>query len=118
MLHIFLKKNGLGEDHVVVNGNNLIRAVVDYFTDIVRIKEFHPITNTNKEKIISYMTYWLLKRKPLQAVKDFEGCEFINELFVNNYIIATLLKEIKIDNDMKKKNLSFGNFYTMLFLGY
>jgi len=114
MLHEFIRKYKLGKD-VVVNGNNLIRAVVDYFTDVVRIKEFHTIKKINKEKITSYAAYWLLKRKPLQAVKDFDGCEFINELFVCSFIISIISKERKIDNNMKSKNSSFNNFYNMLF---
>jgi len=115
MLHEFVKKYKLGNSLVVVSGNNLIRAVVDFFTDVVRIKELHSIKKINKEKIISYTAYWLLKRKPLQAVKDFDGCEFINELFVCSFITSIISRERKIDNNMKNKNPSFGNFHNMLF---
>jgi hypothetical protein len=114
MLHSFLRKQGLGKDFVVVNGINLIKAIVDYFIDVIRIKEFNPIKTTNKEKVVAYMAYWLLKRKPLQAVKDFEGCDSINEYFVTDYVTSIINNEKKIGNSMKN-NPSYSKFYSMLF---
>ena len=71
----------------------LKKAVIDYFVDIVRIKEFHNIQQTRTEKIYGYMSYWLLKRKPIQVTKEFEGCFFINETFVLAYLFNGMFAE-------------------------
>jgi hypothetical protein len=77
-LHTFINHYNLN-DKVRVDGRMLEQMVVDYFVDSVRVKEFHNIKNTNTEKIYAYTAYWLFRRKPLQALKNFNGCEFINE---------------------------------------
>lgn len=41
-------------------------AIMDYFTDVYRLKEFHKIKNINMIKIVAYEVYWILKRKPIQ----------------------------------------------------
>jgi hypothetical protein len=106
MLHEFINYNNF-ECDVKINGRMLKEAVVDYFSDIVRVKEFHTIKNTNKAKIYGYMAYWLLRRKPIQVINNFNGCEYINESFIALYITSLITKERKIDNDMKNKNLTF-----------
>jgi len=114
MFHTFIEKYGLG-DSVIVNGRMLKKTVVDYFTDIVRMKEFHDIKNTNNEKIYAYEAYWLLRRKPLQVVKPFTGCEFVNELFITFFLISLSCKTKNIDDDKKKKNATLENFQSLLF---
>jgi len=114
MFHVFIEKYGLG-DSVIINGRLLKKTVVDYFTDIVRIKEFHDIKNTNNEKIYAYTAYWLLRRKPLQVVKPFTGCEFVNELFITLFLISLSFKARNIDNDKIKKNATLENFQSLLF---
>ena len=115
MLHLFVKNEMLEEDSVAINGNNLIRAIVDYSIDVERIKKFHPIREINKEKVIAYLAYWLLKRQPLQVIKDFDGCDSINELFVVKFITSTILKERKIKETGIKENPYYDSFYTMLY---
>jgi len=113
MLHEFTRLYALG-DNIKINGRMLKKAVVDYFCDVVRIKEFHTISNINKEKIYGYMAYWLLRRKPIQVINNFNGCEYVNELFITLYITSLIAKARKIDNNKKKGNPTFGEFQELL----
>ena len=113
MLHEFIRVYALSND-VKINGRMLKKAVVDYFCDIVRIKEFHNISNINKEKIYGYMAYWLLRRKPIQIINNFNGCEFINELFITFYLTSLVTKARKIDNNIKNNHPTFGEFQSLL----
>jgi hypothetical protein len=114
MFHEFIEKQGLG-DSVNINGRILKRTVVDYFIDIVRIKEFHNVNNTNNEKIYAYTAYWLLRRKPLQVLKPFNGCEFVNELFITFFLISSSCETRNIDNEKKNKNPALEDFQSFLF---
>ena len=42
----------------------LTHAVMDYYSDIQRLKEYQKIERVNEIKIMAYETFWLLKRKP------------------------------------------------------
>lgn len=48
-----------------INGGLLQQMVMDYFTDVYRLKKFHRINNINKTKIVAYELFWLLRRKPI-----------------------------------------------------
>ena len=85
----------------------LKKAVIDYFVDTVRIKEFHNIPYTRTEKIYSYTAYWLLKRKPIQVTREFNGSPFINETFVTAYLLNAIFteKNIAYEKCVNKDNL-------------
>lgn len=74
------KENMTGK--VVLNKLVLGYAIMDYFSDIARIKQFHGITRVNETKICAYESFWLLKRKPLQVVEADDNFPFCNEQFV------------------------------------
>jgi hypothetical protein len=114
MFNEFLEKQDLG-DSVAINGRILKRTVIDYFIDIVRIKEFHNINNTNNEKIYAYTAYWLLRRKPLQVIKPFKGCAFVNELFITFFLISSSCRTRNIDNEKKNRNPALDDFQSFLF---
>lgn len=72
--------------------------ILDYFTDITRLKEFHQIERVNKDKIFSYEISWFLKRKPIQVLKnDREELVYVNEKFILG-ILVNHLTEGKIDD--------------------
>ena len=48
-----------------INEGILQQTIMDYFTDIYRLKEFHKIEN--EAKIVAYQIHWLLRRKPIQV---------------------------------------------------
>ena len=80
-------------DYIECNDRILYHVVLDYFADIVRLKEFHNIEHTKKDKVIAYLSYWFLKRKPIQINKysDSEKDIFVNERFVCNLVIKECL---------------------------
>ena len=77
-------------DYTLINSDILDQVIIDYFADILRLKEFHEIDKANSKKITSYMAYWLLRRKPIQIVLESNKSKvidpFINEKFVVSYI--------------------------------
>lgn len=89
-------------DRLIVNEHVLQQMLMDYFADIHRLKEFHKIEHTNKAKIVAYEVYWLLRRKPLQAIEmtltedtQFEDIDsklvFANEGFAVTLVANELL---------------------------
>lgn len=65
------------EDLVYINEMLLTHAIMDYFSDIQRLKDYQKIEHINEVKIKAYETFWLLKRKPLQLKKSWKqinGC--------------------------------------------
>lgn len=89
----FIERNHY-QDNVIISTDVLNQAVVDYFADILRLKQFHGIERINFLKIHAYSAYWLLRRKPLQIIKDDENdanLAFVNEEFVASYLIRFLI---------------------------
>ena len=65
----FIKRNKY-ENQVVIADSVLNQCIIDYFADVYRLKEFHNIEKINYVKIHAYTAYWLIRRKPLQIIKD------------------------------------------------
>jgi hypothetical protein len=89
-----------------INSYTLWHAVLDYFTDISRLKKFHKIKRINTFKIMAYELSWLIRRKPLQIIVDedahkdrakAEALVFINEKFVLSYIVSYFTELIGYD---------------------
>lgn len=91
LMEDFIHANQL-EEKVWISGNILDHVIVDYFVDIARLKEFQKIEKTHETKIYAYLTFWILRHKPLQMKKDFqdEQFAFINEEFVC-YLLRSFL---------------------------
>jgi len=91
-LTAFIKRHKY-EDKVNIAESVLNQAVVDYFADIHRLKNFHHIEAINFLKIHAYTAYWILRRKPLQIIKDDSQdveLAFVNERFVSSYLLQYL----------------------------
>ena len=80
-LRSFIERNKY-QEYVLISTDVLNQAVVDYFADILRLKQFHGIERINFLKIHAYSAYWILRRKPLQIIKD----NATNLSIVNNEI--------------------------------
>lgn len=81
---------------VVIAESVLNQAIIDYFADVYRLKEFHRIEHINFIKIHAYTAYWLLRRKPIQIIDDCIDdidLAFVNEKFVASYLLQFLLGE-------------------------
>lgn len=124
-LNIFIERSKF-KDNVVVSYSLLNQAVIDYFADIDRLKNFHHIEKINFIKVHAYSAYWLLRRKPIQIRDDNNDdteLAFINENFVASYLLQFLRGDnhgvvIKKDNrweyDEFVENLKYVLRYRMV----
>lgn len=80
---------------VKINDIILGFMLVDYFTDIERLKEFHGVNHINSIKLISYTVYWLLRRKPIQIIKSDKTLQYVNERFALALILEFLSSKDK-----------------------
>ncbi len=93
----FLRSMDLFEQ-VQINEVMMMHAVLDYFSDVSRLKKFHHIHHINEIKVMAYESFWLLRRKPLQVTAGGQQDDllaFVNEKFVFSRIAAFLVKEQK-----------------------
>ena len=96
MLQSLLKKYNL-DTYCSVNPRLLQEAVMDYFADIARIKDFHPITRVQRNKIYAYEAYWLLRNHVIQLDgNDGIPDEFlhINEVIISHLFVWLLSKQL------------------------
>lgn len=97
------------QDKLAVCEDILHQVVMDYFTDVYRLKEFHKINNINMIKIVAYEVYWILKRKPIQI----KGTEvntkvvFANEGFATTFIAHEYLVPEETQPLSKEKEEAF-----------
>ncbi|MCI8734309.1 MAG: hypothetical protein HFE40_02000 [Clostridia bacterium] len=89
----YIKTSDYNETQVKLNKYSLNCMLVDYFLDIGRLKEFHHIVHVNSIKIVAYISYWFLKRKPIQVLSDDDNLLYINEKFITLYILDFLMSE-------------------------
>lgn len=97
----FIKRNKYTEK-VTICPSIVNQLIIDYFTDLYRLKEFHHIDLANYVKITAYMAYWIVRRKPLQVIKDdVEDIElaFCNENFVLSFLMRFLQNGVTNVND-------------------
>lgn len=97
----FLSEAGY-PDSVVCNERILYHVLLDYYSDIARLKDFHEIKHTKTDKVIAYIIFWLLRRKPIQ-ITEFSSDDkdiFVNERYACNLLLAECLlkKEYIITN--------------------
>lgn len=71
------------DDGIQCNERILYHVLLDYYSDIIRLKDFHEILYTKTDKNIAYLIFWFVRRKPIQmnCVSDNEKDIFVNERF-------------------------------------
>lgn len=98
----FIREAGYDTEYVVCNERILYHVLLDYYSDILRLKEFHEIEHTKTDKVMAYMIFWIVRRKPIQI------CRFSEEerdIFVNERFACTLLLgECLLKNNDKNLN--------------
>ncbi len=124
-LNIFIERSKF-KSNVIVSYNLLNQAVIDYFADIDRLKNFHHIDRINFIKVHAYSAYWLLRRKPIQIVDDNNSdteLAFINENFVASYLLqflrgdnrgVVIRKDDRLEYDGFVENLKYVLRYRMV----
>ena len=90
--------------------------ILDYFTDIARLKHFHNIDLANTNKIYSYTLYWFLRRHPIQIPSPTIGYFDINErigfaITLPKILVNAGIDVSKIDNCMKEQTNKFVNLF-------
>ncbi len=110
----FISANGLSEV-AYVNKYVLANVIIDYYNDIKRIKSFHQkIEKVNSQKVMAYLSYWFLRRKPIQLKNEQDSemkkTSFINEKFILNYIFSYLSVREKKCNLLLRENVGLKNF--------
>lgn len=109
----FLISNNLS-DIAYINKSSLANVIVDYFNDIKRIKSFHKkIEKVNSQKVIAYLSYWFLRRKPIQIKDenaDVKKLSIINEQFILQYIFSYLSVRMRKDQLLLRENVGLKNF--------
>ncbi len=94
ILQEYIRQNQY-EDRVMICQNIVEHIVVDYFVDIARLKEFQEIEFVNEIKIYSYLSYWMLRHKPLQitACDGQDDLVFVNEECVADFLCSFLFAQ-------------------------
>lgn len=113
----FLTIYSLGEK-LRIDEIALTHAILDYFTDISRLKKLHNIKNVNEIKVCAYQSYWLLRRHPLQIVNNTdleEKIVFANEKFVFSKIAQHLIGSHLNDEITEEHQKSVISFLDMLY---
>lgn len=101
------------QDKVKIASSVLNQAIIDYFMDIDRLKNFHHIDKINFIKIHAYSAYWILRRKPIQIINDDDEdteLAFVNENFVATYLMRFLRGEYKGVTIRKEDCLAYNDF--------
>lgn len=112
----FLQVNNL-EQVAYIHQMALTHAIMDYFSDIQRLKDYQQIEHVNEIKIKAYETFWLLKRKPLQLKEQIEDDRL---LYVNEKFLLTRLTSFMLDSEINmpilgEKSIAFKNFLNTLY---
>jgi hypothetical protein len=90
-------------------------AVLDFYTDLARLKEFHNIKNPNPQKRHSYMMYWFLRRHPIQILEEVKPSYDINELVSISIFFPRVLRHVVSDLKICCKNDDYDKFFNLLF---
>lgn len=59
----FIEMAGFSET-AYCNERILMQVILDYFMDVMRLKEFHSIERIRTEKLFAYTISWIVRRKP------------------------------------------------------
>lgn len=104
MMVDFIEKMGFEINvDVSIDELGLGYALVDYFEDVRRMKEFHKCEHISSVKIVSYLSYWLAKRHILSPLKNSNDLLYLNEKFVLSLIAVFLGSKDKPNIILDKK---------------
>ncbi|TGL25076.1 hypothetical protein EHQ47_03840 [Leptospira bourretii] len=111
------------DDYFFVSDELIEEAVIDYFADLVRLKDFHDIEKAQPQKVAAYTSYWVFRRKPIQLKKpieddlliSFPNIKFLNESFAYTLLINLVFDERKRIND---SNPRYGIFRDLIMYNF
>lgn len=106
------------QEKLIISVDILDHVIVDYFVDIDRLKGFQEIERVNQIKIFSYLSFWILRHKPLQVIceKNASELSFVNEkmvtAFLRSYLFASpdsipILSDNQVTIDIFIKSMEY-----------
>lgn len=114
----FIQEFGLS-NIVRVDTKKLGYAVCDYFSDIIRTKEFHDISHANLSKIYAYGSYWFLRERPLQLISPIkDDLLFINEVYIVLNLFGKISKRYPLQADDEMVNFALLLLYNFKYRTY
>ena len=116
LLDVYIKKRNY-DNKVIVSQDVLKHIIVDYFVDIDRLKVFQEIELVHSSKIYAYLSYWILRHKPIQLLNEdgLGDIAFINEDFVCAFLRSYLFSELEGTVLLESKREAVDNFVETLF---
>ena len=97
-------------------------VIIDYFTDIARLKDFQDIKRANVDKIYGYELFWFLRRHPIQLIEDMPEHFDINEKVALGVFLPRILAEAGLPYDPKNQTAEFqkriNTFINLLFYNF
>ncbi|QWT52203.1 hypothetical protein [Eubacterium sp. MSJ-33] len=102
------------EDKVCISEDVLNHVVIDYFVDIYRLKEFQDIEKVHESKIYAYLSYWIVRHKPIQIVNGSAEVVFVNEEFVCELLRSYLFTDPTDVSILIEKRPDVDNFLETL----
>lgn len=116
-MQMFISTNQL-EPIAKINQLVLTQALLDYFSDIYRLKKYQNIDHINEIKIKAYETFWLVQRKAIQLATDEledDRMIYINEKFVLSRLVSYLLGDDVNKPLIAERQKAFQNFLDTLY---
>ena len=95
------------EDKCYIHEESFQMAVIDYFTDIARLKDFQDIERANVDKIYGYELYWFLRRHPVQLREGVSDNFDINEKVAIGVFLPRILAEAGMPYSKEIQNEKF-----------
>jgi hypothetical protein len=111
------------EDYFFISDELIEEAIIDYFADLARLKDFHSIEKAQPQKVAAYTSYWIFRRKPIQTIRpikddlliSFPNIKFINEIFAYTLLINLVFDERRRLNE---PNSRYGIFRDLILYNY
>jgi hypothetical protein len=116
-----IENTGL-EDKLRIDEESFQMLIIDYFSDIARLKDFHGVKLANTDKIYGYELFWFLRRHPIQLLEDIPNYFDINEKVALGVFIPKILAEAGLpchkdeQSDALRKRV--GTFINLLFYNF
>ena len=101
-----IEKTGL-EDKLRIDEESFQMAIVDYFADVARLKDFQDIERANVDKIYGYELFWFLRRHPVQLLEGAPGNFDINEKVAIGVFLPRILAEADLPYTEEVQNEEF-----------
>jgi hypothetical protein len=95
------------ESIVRIDEESFQMAIIDYFTDIARLKDFQDIERVNVDKIYGYEMFWFLRRHPIQLLEDTPVHFDINEKIALGVFLPRILAEAGLPYTVDDQNEDF-----------